>query len=428
VRVAIVGTGIAGLGAARALAGRAGVDVELFEAADRPGGHVHTVTVDGTRGPVAVDIGFIVHNRENYPHFTRLLAELGIETRPTSMAFSVSVPARDLEWSSASLSAAFADRRLVRDPRHWRFLVEVLRVLAVGRRDLGGELARRASLDEYLRARRIHDDVRDGFIVPLAAALWSLAPDRCGAFPAETFLRFLDQHGMLRPVRPLAWRTIAGGSRRYVDALVAALPARVHLAHPIARVHRDARGVTVVGAGRERRFDRVVLACHADTALALLDAPTADEARVLGRFRYSRNHVVLHGDTAYLPRIPRARAAWNYIADPDTARVAVTYWMNRLQGLPEDDPYLVTLNPRAPIADPFVETWMDHPQLDAAALAAQAELPRLQGVRRTYHAGAHVGFAFHEDGLRAGFAAAARVLADASGAAASERARVEVRA
>lgn len=414
-KVAIIGTGIAGLGAARALAGRAGVEVELFEASDRAGGHVHTVTVDGTRGPVAVDVGFIVHNRDNYPQLTRLFAELGIETRPTSMAFSVAVPARDLEWSSASLAAVFADRRRLVDPRHWRFLIAVMKLLATARRDLGTALVRRTSLDEYLAARRVPDDVRDGFVIPLAAALWSLAPARCGAFPAETYLRFLDQHGMLRPVRPLAWRTIVGGSRRYVDTLVASLPAtRVHLSTPVTRVHRDASGVTLVAAGRERRFDRVVLACHADTALALLDASTPDEARLLGAFRYSKNRVVLHADTAYLPRRPAARAAWNYVADPDTGQVAVTYWMNRLQGLPDDDPYLVTLNPRGSIADPLVETTMDHPQFDLAALAAQGELPRLQGARRTYYAGAHFGFGFHEDGLRAGQAAAARLLADAA--------------
>jgi len=413
-RVAIVGSGIAGLGAARALAGRAGVEVEVFEAADRAGGHVHTVTVDGAGGPVAVDMGFIVCNRENYPRFMRLCAELGVATRPTTMAFSVVLPERDLEWSSASLNAVFADRRRLVDPRHWRFLVAVLRFLRDGRRDLGTPLARR-SLDEYVAARRVPADVEAGFIVPLAAALWSLAPDRCGGFPAETFLRFLDQHGMLRPVRPLAWRTVVGGSRRYVDALVAALPAPVHLDHAVTRLHRDPGGVTVVVAGRERRFDRVVLACHADTALGLIDAPTADERRVLGAFTYSRNHTVLHHDLAYLPRRPAARASWNYRADPDTARVAVTYWMNRLQGLPEAEPYLVTLNPRGPIAAPLHEAWMDHPQLDLAALAAQAALPALQGTRRTYHAGAHFGFGFHEDGLRAGLAAAARVLADAAG-------------
>jgi predicted NAD/FAD-binding protein len=414
-RVAIVGAGIAGLGAARALAGRAGITaVDVYEAADRPGGHVHTATIAGARGPVAIDLGFIVMNRENYPHFTRLLAGLGVATRPTSMAFSVSVPARDLEWSSASVRAMFADRRRLVDPRHWRFLAAVLAFLARGRADLGGELARRASLAEYVATRRIPDDVRDGFVVPLAAALWSLAPDRCGAFPAETFLRFLDQHGMLRPVRPLAWHTVVGGSRRYVDALIAALPpvARVHLASPVARVHRDGSGITALVGGREHRYDRIVLACHADVALALLAEPTPDEARVLGAFRYSTNQVVLHTDASHLPRRPAARAAWNYVADSDTRRVAVTYWMNRLMGLAEPAPYLVTLNPRAPIADALHATTMDHPQLDAGALAARVALPALQGVRGTYHAGAHVGFGFHEDALRSGYAAAARILCD----------------
>jgi predicted NAD/FAD-binding protein len=306
----------------------------------------------------------------------------------------------------------FADRRRLVSPRHWRFLAAVLGFLRRGQRDLGGALARRASLDEYLVERRVPADVRDGFAIPLAAALWSLAPDRCGAFPAETFLRFLHQHGMLRPVRPLTWRTIVGGSRRYVDALVAALPARLRLATPVTRLARDPRGVTVVAAGAEHRFDRVVVATHADTALGLLDAPDDDERRVLGAFRYSANRCVLHGDESVLPRRTAARGSWNYVADPDTAQVAVTYSMNRLQGHPDDVPLLVTLNPRSSLDRIHREVVLDHPQLDMAALAAQAELPGLGRGQRTYYAGAHFGFGFHEDGLRAGLGAAAGVLAD----------------
>ena len=412
-RVAVIGAGIAGLAAARALAGRAAV--EIFEAAPRPGGHVYTVEVDGARGRLAVDMGFIVCNDENYPRFSRLLRELGVATRATSMAFSVALPGDDLEWGSGSLAAVFADRRRLVSRRHWRFLGAVLGFLRAARRDLGGELVRRASLDEYLAARRVDDDVRTGFVVPLAAALWSLAPERCGAFPAETYLRFLHQHGMLRPARPLAWRTVVGGSRRYVEALVAALPGRLHLATPVRRIARDGGGVTLVVDGDERRFDRVVVACHADTALALLDAPADDERRVLGAFRYSRNRCVLHGDRALLPRRPAAWASWNYVADTDSSQVAVTYSMNRLQGHPDDEPLLVTLNPRREPAPGLVhhEVHLDHPQFDVAALAAQGELPGLGGGRlRTYYAGAHFGFGFHEDGMRAGLGAAARLLAD----------------
>ena len=403
-RIAIVGSGIAGLAAARALA--ATHEVTLYEASDRPGGHV--VTIDA--GDVAVDIGFIVCNRENYPGFFRLLGELGIATRPTAMAFSVALPDDDLEWGSASLSALFADRRRIFDRRHWRFLVEVMRFLARARRDLDLGRVAGLSLDDYVTSR----ELRDRFVIPLAAALWSLAPDRCGEFPAETYLRFLDQHGMLRLVRPLAWHTIVGGSRRYVDALLANLRARpgftLALATPVATIARDASGVTLLAGGREHRYDRVIVATHADTALALLADPTADERRVLGAFRYSANRTVLHTDRAFLPRSPAAHAAWNFVADRDTARVAVTYSMTRLQGLP-DVPYLVTLNPRHEPAGILHDEAFTHPQLDRAALAAQALLPRLAG-NRTYYAGAYFGYGFHEDGLRSAHAAAARLLAD----------------
>jgi hypothetical protein len=434
--IAIVGAGIAGLAAAHALVG-AGCTVTVYEAAPRPGGHVYTVDAGG----LAIDMGFIVCNHERYPGLFRLLGELGIATRPTTMSFSVAIPDATgdaLEWGSESLAAVFADRRRLLDRRHWRFLGEVLGFVRQARRDLATGAIGRApggapgsspagapgsspagapadSLDDYLARRGASRALRDHFIVPLAAALWSLAPDRCGEFPAETFLGFLDQHGMLRPIRPLAWRTITGGSRRYVDALVARLRATgrctLELGSPVSAIARDATGVTVVARGRERRYDRIIVATHADTALGLLARPTDAERRVLGAFRYSTNRTVLHTDRRFLPRRPAAHAAWNYVADPDTSQVAVTYSMTRLQGLP-DAPYLVTLNPRTSPDGVLHEVTFQHPQLDRAALAAQAELPALGNAQRTYYAGAHARFGFHEDGLRAGLTAAARALED----------------
>jgi len=406
--IAIVGSGVAGLGAARALAGSH--DVTLYEAAAQPGGHVHTVELDG----IAVDMGFIVCNRERYPLFFRMLAELGIATRPTTMSFSVALPHTGLEWGSASLTAMFADRRRIASPRHWRFLAGVLAFVRRARLDLDRGVAARLSLDDYIALRGLGPELRDQFLVPLAAALWSLAPDRCGEFPAETFLRFLDQHGMLRPVRPLAWRTVVGGSRRYVDALLAALPRdrfTLRLSTPVARIARDASGVTVTAGGSDHRHDRLILATHADTALALLAAPTADERRVLGAFRYSTNRTVLHRDRRFLPQRAAAHASWNYVADPDTAQVAVTYSMTRLQGLPDDPPYLVTLNPRRDPDHVLHEVTFEHPQFDRAALAAQTELSRIGRELHTTYAGAHFGFGFHEDGLRSGLAAAASIAA-----------------
>jgi predicted NAD/FAD-binding protein len=412
-RVAIVGAGAAGLGAAYALAGAH--DVEVFEASPHAGGHVYTVAAHGH----AIDMGFIVHTRARYPRLSALLDELGIATRPTSMAFSVVHD--DLEWSSASLSAVFADRRRLLDARHWRLIAAVLAFLSRARRDLGGDVVARMTVDEYLAVRGVPGDVRERFVIPLAAALWSLAPDRCGDFPAATYLAFLEHHGMLRPVRPLAWRTIEGGSRSYVEALVARLQARgrfaLHLATPVTRISRDARGVAIEAGGRTVHADRVIVAVHADTALALLASPSDAERRVLGAFRYSRNRTVLHTDRSFLPRRAVAHASWNYVADPDTARVAVTYSMTRLQRLP-DVPYLVTLNPRRTPNGVLHETWFDHPQFDRAALAAQPELPRLGGTLHTYYAGAHFGFGFHEDALRSGLTASARMLADAGRSAA----------
>jgi predicted NAD/FAD-binding protein len=274
----------------------------------------------------------------------------------------------------------------------------------------------RASLDEYLLARRTSRDVRERFVVPLAAALWSLAPDLCGAFPAVTYLRFLEQHGMLSPVRPLRWHTIMGGSARYVDALVVQLHASgrftLHAATPAQAIVRDSRSVTVRTRDGALRFDRVVIATHANTALSLLAGPTDAERRVLGAFRYSTNRTMLHTDRTFLPRRKAAHAAWNYVADPDTARVAVTYSMTRLQGLP-DVPYLVTLNPRTEPRGVLHEVEFAHPQFDRGALSAQRELPDLNGTHRTYYAGAHFGFGFHEDGMRSGIHAAAALLVDA---------------
>ena len=405
-RVAIVGGGIAGLGAARALAGRA--EVTVFEAAPEVGGHVHTVVVDGT----PVDLGFIVFSRPSYPRFTALLAQLGVASRETPMAFSVAVGDDDdrLEWSSASPRGWFAQRRRLASPRHWRMLGEVARLLTLGRRDLGSDRTRRATLDAWLLERGISVDVRDRFVVPLAASLWSLAPARCGEFPAETFLRFLHHHGMLRLTRPHPWRTVIGGSATYVRALVAAGGFAVRAGAAVTAIHRDPRGATLVVDGREHRCDRVVLATSAPRALGLLAAPTADERRLLGPLATSENRTVLHSDVTVMPRARDAWASWNYAAGAGPPRI--TYWMNRLQGLAAAPPFLVTLNPARPLTAVHHQVTFHHPQFDFAALDAHAGLARLQGVARAYFAGAWTGFGFHEDGLRSGQLAAARLLAD----------------
>lgn len=379
-RVAIVGSGISGLSAAHVL--QRDHDVTVFEASARPGGHVYTV--DG------VDMGFIVCNRERYPHFFRLLRELEIPTRPTTMSFAVADG--DFEWGSESLATMFATRRPV------RLLAAILRFLSRAKRDLGSDLVARASLREYLDARRVSHEVRERFVVPLAAALWSLSSNVCGQLPALTYLHFLDHHGMLSAFRPVQWHTIVGGSQRYVDALLDRRTFALRLATPVQSITRNADGARVNG----EHFDRVVIATHANTALALIANPSEAERRVLGAFRYSTNRTVLHRDRSFLPN--HVHAAWNYVD------ASVTYSMTRLQGL--DDDFFVTLNPRREPQGKLHEVTFEHPQFDRAALAAQVELPRLSGTLNTYYAGAHFGFGFHEDGMRSGLAAAARLLAD----------------
>ncbi len=436
-KVAVVGAGIAGLAAAHALV-RAGCTVTLYEASPQAGGHVHTVAVDGH----AIDMGFIVCNRENYPGLFALFAELGVTTRPTTMSFSVSPgpsssgPAL-FDWST---SAPFADRRALASPRHWWLLGQVTAFLSRARQDVA--LAARSpshatpsSLGGYLDAVGASAELREQFVIPLVSALWSMAWDRCLEFPAVSFLRFLDHHGMLRLVRPLAWHTVVGGSRTYVDALLAVLARSgrfaLRLSTKVTRIDRTAAGVGVSvepagiatdadsveirrSASGTERFDHVVIASAADVALGMLAAPTADEQRVLGAFAYAANHTVLHTDRRFLPAAPAAHAAWNVVRDGDRGRVAVTYSMTKLQGLP-DAPYLVTLNPRTRPAGVLHEVAFRHPQFDGAALRAQAALPALSGgATRTYFAGAYAGNGFHEHGLQSGALAAQRLLADAA--------------
>jgi uncharacterized protein len=421
-KIGIIGSGIAGLAAARQLAGRC--EVTLFEQSSKLGGHVYTVPVARAGATDFVDMGFIVCNRQNYPLFFAMLNELGVTTQPTSMSFSVALPDQGIEWSSRSLSGMFAQRQRLLSYQHWRFLLAVFRMLATMRNDLAApsSTSRLAaqSLDEYLHSRTISNQVRDGFVVPLAAALWSLSPQRCGEFPALTYLQFMNQHGMLDPVHPLPWETIVGGSHTYVNALHKRLQQRgvtIELNTAITSVSRSQRSVTVGTSSRDYNFDRIIVATAADVALHMLSDADEREQRVLGAFGYSDNRTVLHRDTDFLPRSKAAHASWNYIAtDATEPKVTVTYSMNHLQRLPAASPYLVTLNPHRIISPSMIfhETKFRHPQFNRAALAAQSELSELSNGtidRLTHFAGAYARFGFHEDGMRSGVLAARRALA-----------------
>ncbi len=398
-RIAVVGSGISGLGVAHLL--HRAHDVTVFERDKRAGGHSHTIAHDG----LALDTGFLVHNTRNYPLLVRLLAELGVRTQESDMSFSVGCASCGLEYSGRR---PFAQRRNTASPRFAALLWEIGRWLRTARRSLDETDYEHHSLEAYLDERRYSLRFRRHFLVPLTSALWSTAPGRALEFPAAYAIRFFDNHGMLG-VRRFAWRTISGGADTYVRALSDRLGPRLQLGLGARSLRRDADGAELTtDDGERRRFDKVVVATHADQALALLEDPSEEETRVLGTFAYTRNDAVLHTEERLLPRAASARAAWNYRLGDD-GRPTVTYSLNRLQSLPGETEYCVTLN--EPVDDEHVIRRLvyEHPLFTVESLGAQRELPSLSGRRHTYYAGAHHGNGFHEDGLASGVRAAAEL-------------------
>jgi len=410
VRIAIVGAGIAGLGAAWRLQ-QQGYAVTLFEANGYAGGHTHTVdvTLDGVTHPV--DTGFLVFNDRTYPLLTALFDELGVRSVDSQMSFSCRVDADRLEWSGTNLQALFAQRKSLVRPAFYRMLADIVRfnrtTTRLHRRDAVPQVSLGAFLDEGRYGARL----RDWYLLPMAAAIWSAPRREILGFPLPAFVRFCHNHGLLQITDRPQWRTVAGGGRTYVERIVGAL-ADVRLATPVIEVRRGAHGVEIdTAAHRAERFDAVVLASHSDQSLALLADPSAREVRALSRVRYQQNRVVLHTDARLLPRSPRAWSAWNYLAADDPAGerpVAVSYLIGKLQPLPFTTPVIVTLNPATEpaVASVIAEYEYAHPLLDAQALAGQQEIRALQGAHRTWYAGAWLGYGFHEDGLASAYAAA----------------------
>ena len=424
-KVAIIGSGISGLAAAHTLHGHA--DLTLFEAADYFGGHTHTVdiTLPTPAGPVThgVDTGFLVFNERTYPTLIQLFEELGIETVKSDMSFSVQAPGalsgRTLEWSGSSLDTVFAQRSNLLNPRFIRMLRDLLRFnalctrIAIANQDT--ELMQ--PLASFLELHRFSAEFRDWYFLPMLGCIWSCPTDQMLQFPVATMIRFCHNHGLMQVSNRPQWWTVKGGARHYVDKITAGITDK-RLNTPVRQITRDARGVAVTTDTGTERFDRLVLATHSDQALALLGGhATAQERQVLGAIHYQPNRAVLHTDTRVLPRNPSAWAAWNYEAAHSSqtdARVCLHYLLNRLQPVPFQQPVVVSLNPVQPIADDQVLGSFDyaHPVFDLAAIRAQAEVPGLQGRQHTYFAGAWMGYGFHEDGLKAGRAAASQLLAD----------------
>ncbi len=404
--VAVVGSGVAGLTAAHVLCRRHAVT--LFEREPRLGGHANTVPVRGEDGgELGLDTGFIVHNERTYPTLLRLFGELGVETQDSDMSFSVRCEGCGLEYAGArGLAGVLPTAGTLTRPRYLRMLGEVRRFHRHARAVLRDPAADRLTLDGFLHQGGYSHYFSDHFLLPLTGAIWSSSAATMRDFPARYLIRFFANHGMLTVKHSPRWRTVRGGSRVYVARLAERL-GDVRVAAAVREIRRDAHGVEVDG----ERFDRVVIAAHPDQALAMLADPSPDELAVLGAFRYSTNHTVLHTDGSLLPRAAGARASWNYLLDACSTgepAVHVTYHLNRLQALREPLDYCVTLNQTARIADrqTIRAITYRHPVYTVDTVAAQRRLPALNGRRHTAFCGAYHGWGFHEDGCVSGLRAA----------------------
>jgi predicted NAD/FAD-binding protein len=400
-KIAVVGSGVAGLGAAYAL--KDAHQVTLFEKDARLGGHANTVSIEYDGARIDVDTGFIVYNARNYPNLCGLLETLGVESVETDMSFAFADA--NLEWSSNFPRGVFAQKRNLANPTFLRMLMDINRFNRVALADLEAGRLTDLTLGGYLRLRRFGAAFERRYLLPMGAAIWSTSEGGISEAPAASFVRFFANHSLLQMVQP-TWRTIKGASRAYVERLAAILGPRVRLNAGVERVRRTGVGVEITDAqGRMERFDRVILACHSDQALAMLADADAEERAFLGAIRYAPNQAYLHRDASLMPRRRAAWGSWNYIAEPaGQGPGAVTYWMNSLQALDPTRPLFVTLNPpRAPEpALTFGVFDYDHPQFDTPALAAQRRFGRVQGQGGVWYAGAWLGYGFHEDGLTAG--------------------------
>ena len=439
-KIAIIGSGIAGLAAAHRLQPHAAVT--LLESGSYFGGHTHTVdvTLDTPQGPRThgVDTGFLVFNERTYPQLIALFAELGVHTAPSDMSFSVQVPASAgqprLEWSGTSLNAVFSQRRNLLNPRFWRMLRDVLRfnrlATDIALRNAEGELMQ--PLKGFLQAHRFSAEFTDWYFLPMLGCIWSCPTAQMLEFPVATMIRFCHNHGLIQISNRPQWHTVAGGARHYVDKILAGV-ADKRLNCPVQQIRRDADGVSVTSAGQTERFDKVVIATHSDQALALLADASAQERVTLGAIGYQANRAVLHTDASVLPRHKRAWAAWNYqraphadapqgsdtgvqahlvpARQPDSQRVCLHYLLNLLQPLPFAQPVVVSLNPLQDIDPQHVLGSFDyaHPVFDLAAIRAQTDVSALQGQQHSYFCGAWTGYGFHEDGLKSGLDVAARL-------------------
>ncbi len=400
-RIAVIGSGISGLAASYYLSRRH--TVFLFEKEDRLGGHTHTVTVNSSRGPLPVDTGFIVHNDRTYPNLVRLLAEVDAPTQMSDMSFAVSCRKTGFEYSSRGLRGFFAQRSNLLRPGHYYLFAEIVRFNRHASKLLERADAPDMTMGDFLAAGGYSPGFIDHYLLPMASAVWSTSPEKTRLFPAQTLIRFFDNHGMLGISTHPKWKVLRGGSSTYIPRLAAPLGGRIHTGVKITSVRRSETGVTLEFSDRpSMKFDQVVFACHGDEVLPLLASPTSDEREILGHFQTNRNEVCLHTDSALLPARLDARASWNYnlnLAGADT--VTVTYHMNRLQSLDVREDYCVTLN-GAQAVDPLKvlrSLTYHHPLCTREAIRSQSRWAEISGANRSHFCGAYWFYGFHEDGL-----------------------------
>jgi predicted NAD/FAD-binding protein len=405
--VAVIGSGVSGLSAAWLLS--RSCKVVIYEQDQRIGGHVHTVETPHTN---PVDTGFIVYNAMNYPNLVALFDHLKVPTKPADMSFAVSLDKGAIEYGGVGLAPIFGRLTNLLRPRFWAMLKDLYRFYNQAPGHI--EMAEKSliSLGDYLDQQGYCDAFIDEHLLPQAAAIWSTPCADVRAYPAAAFIRFFDNHGLLKLAGRPIWRTVDGGARTYVKALLADFSGEIRQGLGAVSVHRHADGVDVTDShGQTQRYDQVVIATHGDQALKLLADPTPAESRLLSAFRYVKNHAVLHSDVSLMPKRKVTWSSWNYVGAKGKGPerdLCVTYWMNLLQSVPGKRQQFLTLNPIHPPAEDTIlhSQIYEHPLFDAAAIAAQRELWSLQGARRTWFCGAHFGSGFHEDGLQSGLAVA----------------------
>jgi uncharacterized protein len=409
-RVAVIGAGISGLSAAWLLSSK--LNVTVYEAEPRLGGHANTVHVRTQAGNVAVDTGFIVYNDRNYPNLVALFDHLRVPNQPSNMSFAASLDAGGFEYSGSGLSGLLGQRTNALRPRFWRMVSDIMRFYKQAPELLARDDLAATTLGDYLTQEAYSTAFVEDHLLPMGAAIWSTTASDMRAYPLHAFIRFFINHGLVSLKDRPQWRTVTGGSREYVDRLRAATKASFRSGDPVAAIRRDAFGVKITTvSGHQDRFDDVVIATHANEALRLLADASPQESALLGAFDYTPNVAVLHSDANLMPKRKQVWASWNYIGEDRQSgdqSLCVTYWMNKLQGLDEALPLFVTLNPSRTIDPRKTHQVFDytHPLFDTKAINAQKQLWQLQGARKTWFCGAYFGSGFHEDGIQSGLACA----------------------